>query len=159
MSGAEAVCLDVDGERFVVEPGAAFVFGRGDRTGVVGLDPNDMGISGRAGSLEWKWNVWWVTNVSTKRPLLLEVKAGGRPTVLEPGGHHAITTSTVTVLVPGAIFTHRIVVSVPRSYAGDLRQSASRTTTGTLPVDGPQLSSTDRDVLAALCEGYLASFA
>jgi hypothetical protein len=156
--GSSGVTVRVDGAPFPVTAAEPFVFGRDDAPGVVGLDGDDMGISARAGSVEWAWNVWWVANLSGKRPLLLEIRAGGRPLVIDPGHRHAVTCDRVTVLVPGAIFTHVLEVIVPGSYTRHLRQSGSRTSTGTLLPDGPPLTDVDYDVLTALCRGYLESF-
>jgi hypothetical protein len=157
----DEITLRLDGARYRVTPAAPFVFGRADIAGVaavVGLDEDDMGISGRAGTIEWAWNVWWVVNLSSKRPLLIETRRSGQPIVLEPRQRHAVTSERLTVLVPGAVFTHAIDVSVPRSYTRHLRQPALRTTTGTLTPHQIELSVDDRDVLTALCRGYLEPF-
>jgi hypothetical protein len=59
-------------EEFAVGTEGPFVFGRADAEDVVGLNPNDMGISAEAGSVECDGALWWVVNRSRKRPLLLD---------------------------------------------------------------------------------------
>jgi hypothetical protein len=81
----EAVCegstasMLVDGEEFALSENAAFVFRRADADGVVGLDPDDMGISAVAGSAEKVADLWWVMNRSRKRHLLLDLVGAATP--------------------------------------------------------------------------------
>lgn len=145
-------------EEFAVSASEPFVFGRCDGAGVVGLDANDMGISGVAGSVEAAWNAWWVVNQSTKRPLLLEHPSTPGQLHLAPGQRHAIMTDQLNVLVPGAIFTHALLVRMPDSYAADLRGGSGRLTSGTITGTAVTLSNRERDALAAVCAGYLESF-
>lgn len=148
--------VQVDGEDFPLGPSRGMVFGRASAAGVVGLDAGDMGISAVAGSVEWQWGVWWVVNLSRKRPLLLDTGSGGTPHQLECGERFAITTPHLTVLVAGAIFTHRIDVVVPE---GDLaRVEPAPPSSGTLPVHDLRLTERDKAVLAALLSGYLEDF-
>ena len=103
---AEAATVLVGGDEFDASPDQPFVFGRTDGEGVVGLDANDMGISTTAGSVEWIWGLWWLVNYSRKRRLLLDDGTGGQPQRLECGQRFAINVGRLTVLVPGAIYTH-----------------------------------------------------
>jgi hypothetical protein len=144
------------GEEFEVTPEQPFVFGRADSKGVVGLDATDMGISAIAGSVEWVWGLWWLINHSRKRRLLLDDGSGGQPQRLDCGQRFAINVSRLMVLVPGAIYTHRIEVVVPE---GDLaRIEGSRITSGTLTAGDLRLSERDKDVLVAMFSGYLEAF-
>ncbi|MGH3370106.1 MAG: hypothetical protein ACRDPR_08895 [Nocardioidaceae bacterium] len=62
----------IGGDTFEASPEQPLVFGRGGEPGVAGLDPRDMGISARAGSIECSMGVWWVINRSRTRRLLVE---------------------------------------------------------------------------------------
>jgi class 3 adenylate cyclase len=149
-----AASVVVDGEAFPVSPGRQLVFGRASAPGVLGLDGDDMGISATAGSIEWEWGVWWIVNRSRKRPLLLDTGSGS-PHRLDCGQRFAITAPRITVLVAGAIFTHRLDVTVPDA---DLNRDQELTGSGTLPVDNLQLTERDKQVLTALFSGYLEDF-
>lgn len=154
MTGESAVVIG--GERFEVHRDAGFVFGRIDGPGVLGLDANDMGISAVAGSIEWAWGVWWIVNLSRKRRLLIEREAGGAPQPLECSERLAVSVRPLAVLVPGAVYTHRIEVLVPETELA--RIPADRPTSGTLSAAGLSLSERDRDVLVAVFAGYLEEF-
>jgi hypothetical protein len=143
-------------EEFVVEAASPFIFGRSDGPGIVGLDPNDMGISGEAGSIEHEGGVWWVSNRSRKRRLLIDDGTTLQPRRLDRLMRHAITASTTTVLVPGAVYTHRLEVVLPDGAAAASR--SSRTTSGTLTADDLVLSNRDRAAVTALFMGYLLPF-
>lgn len=154
MTGTAAIVID--GERFEVQQDEAVVFGRADGDGIVGLDANDMGISAVAGSVEWSWGLWWVVNRSRKRRLLLDKGGGGAPQPLECSERFAISVRPLGVLVPGAIYTHRIEVLVPE---GDLaREAQERPTSGTMAAGGLSLSERDLDMLTAIFAGYLEEF-
>ncbi len=157
-SQSSSASVLIDGEEFEVSPAQAFVFGRVDGEGVVGLDAGDMGISAVAGSLESAWGVWWVVNQSTKRALILEHPTGPGQFRLAPGHRHALTSERMRVLVPGAIYTHVLEVVLPGDYAEELRGGNARLTTGTLTAAAVALSDRERDALAALCAGYLRAF-
>ena len=145
----------VDGEEFQLgeEP---FMFGRSDRDGVVGLDAGDMGISAVAGSVERLGGVWWVVNRSRKRRLLLELGAGTAPIPLGCGQRFAMSVPRLAVLVPGAIFTHRVEVAVPEGEVA--RVESDMPPSGTITVGDLVLSERDRDALVALLGGYLEVF-
>jgi hypothetical protein len=155
---AETASVLIAGEEFVVAPETPFVFGRADADGVVGLDSQDMGISAVAGSIEFRWRVWWLVNQSTKRFLRIEYPAGPAHVDLGPGHRQAITTDRLNVLVPGAIYTHVLEIVVPASYAAGLRGSSGRLTTGTLSGSDIGFSERERDALTALFSGYLEPF-
>jgi len=148
----------VGDEVFTACADVPFVFGRVDADGVVGLDANDMGVSAVAGSVELAWDVWWVVNQSAKRPLFLEHPAGPGHVRLAPGHRHAVMTTRINVLVPGAIFTHLLEVVLPSGYGSTLAAPPARLTTGTLAGGEVALSRRERDALVALFEGYLMPF-
>lgn len=146
----------IAGERFILSAERPFVFGRADGDGVVGLDASDMGISAEAGSVEKTWGMWWVVNRSRKRRLFLDEGGGGAHQRLDCGHRHAINVPRLSVLVPGAIYTHRLEVVVP---AADLaRFHAERPSAGTIPAAEARLSERELDVVVALMSGYLQDF-
>ncbi len=153
---SEAAMVLIGGEEFRVTSDQPFVFGRADGDSVVGLDANDMGISAIAGSVEWTWGLWWLVNHSRKRRLLLDDGTGGQPQRLECGQRFAINVGCLTVLIPGAIYTHRIEVVVPESDLA--RVDGSRMTSGTLVAGDLRLTERDKDVLVAMFSGYLEAF-
>lgn len=156
VAGSQTAVL-IGEERFDVEPGRPFVFGRRDDGDTVGLDPEDMGISAEAGSIEQDFGLWWVVNRSSKRRLLLELEPGLPPLRLACGDRHAITHTPLVVLVTGAVYTHRLEVHIPTGALAPLR-TASPVTSGTVTHADLGLSDRDRQVLTALCAGYLRPF-
>lgn len=151
----EAAIL-IANEEFVIRPTKPFVFGRASADGVVGLDPNDMGISAVAGSVEFAWGLWWIVNHSRKRQLLIDTQQGGTPQRLACGERYAVSVPRLSVLVPGAIYTHRLEVIVPEGSLA--RVQATAPSTGTITAGALTLSERDRDVVVALLSGYLESF-
>ncbi|MDQ4070384.1 MAG: hypothetical protein M3203_13085 [Actinomycetota bacterium] len=147
--------VSVQGRRIALCPGQPFFFGRDDRDGVVGLDPDDMGISAVAGSVEWDLGLWWVVNRSGKRPLLLDDGGGGVPQTLRCGQRHAVNVRRLSVLVRGAIRTHPITVEVPPEELACVPTTKGSSGTLTFDID---LSDRDRDVLVAMASGYLRDF-
>ena len=141
-------------EEFGLAQERPFVFGRADADGVVGLDANDMGISAEAGSVEWAWGMWWVVNRSRKRPLLLD-GGGGSCQPLACGQRHAIGVRRLSILVPGAIYTHRLEVAVPNADLA--RFQVDRPSSGTITGE-VTLHERERDVVVALLSGYLQEF-
>jgi hypothetical protein len=146
-----------DAGEFEASASTPFCFGRVGAEGVVGLDANDMGISATAGSIEVDGGWWWVVNLSKKRDLLVEEFAGTPPRRVEPRRRHAISTTPITVLVPGVIYTHRIQVAVPEAMLRLADEQRSLSTGTLLAGDLPMLDK-DRDVLTAMCIGYLRAF-
>ncbi len=153
---SEAATVLIGGDQFEVVPDRPFVFGRADDDAVVGLDANDMGISATAGSVEWNWGVWWLVNYSRKRRLLLDDGTGGQPQRLDCGQRFAINVGRLTVLVPGAIYTHRIEVIIPENDLA--RVEGTRITSGTLVAGNLRLNERDKDALVAMFSGYLEAF-
>ena len=148
--------VEVAGQRHLVAPSTPLVFGRSTAHADVGLDPDDMGISGRAGSIEWRTGAWWLVNLSGKRPLLLEQATGAQVRV-EKGTQVALTDAHRAVLVPGAIHTHRLELSVPEPGESPAAAIVAAET-GTITPGEVSLSTKDRTVLAALFGGYLRPF-
>ena len=153
---SEAATVLVGGEEFHVTPDQPFSFGRADGGGIVGLDATDMGISGRAGSVEWAWGLWWLLNHSRKRRLLMDDGTGGQPQRLECGQRFAINVTRLTVLVLGAIYTHRIEVLIPESELA--RVTGRQLSSGTLIADELRLSERDKDAVVAVFSGYFGGF-
>jgi AcrR family transcriptional regulator len=149
--------ISVGGENFTASAEHPFVFGRARDEGIVGLDPGDMGISAEAGSIQFELGLWWVLNRSQKRPLFLEPEPGSQPLRVRAGDRNAITKSQTVVLVPGAIYTHRIDVRIADSYASALQVPPS-SASGTITFGDIEFSERDRDALSALFSGYLRPF-
>jgi hypothetical protein len=140
-------------EEFAISPDRPFVFGRADADGVVGLDANDMGISAIAGSVRYESGFWWVVNLSHRCQLLLDDGPVGAPQRLDCGRRHAINAARLSVLVPGMIYTHRILVVVPVSQLACVEPA--RQSSGTLTAGDIWLSDRDRDALVATYCRYL----
>jgi hypothetical protein len=149
--------ISVGGENFTASVEHPFVFGRSRCEHIVGLDPGDMGISAEAGSIQFELGLWWVLNRSQKRPLFLEPEPGSQPLRVSAGDRIAITKSQTVVLVPGAIYTHRIDVRIDDRYASALRVATS-SGSGTITFGDVEFSERDRDALSALFSGYLRPF-
>jgi hypothetical protein len=156
MAGLEAEIL-VGGQIFTASPERPFVFGRSDNDPIVGLDPNDMGISAEAGSVEFELGLWWLLNRSRKRPLLLEPSPGSPPQRVVSGDRVPLTKVQTVVLVPGAVFTHRMDVHIPPECVANLKVSTTGTS-GTITFGDVALSERDLDALSALFSGYLRPF-
>jgi hypothetical protein len=125
--------------------------------GIVGLDPQDMGISARALAVECDQGIWWLANLSAKRNLLLDPGFGSALITLRPGQRHAIAVSPLGVLVPGAIFTHRLDVHVPEPWLA-LRRPSELGASGTIAGEELHLTKSDRAALAAVFSPLLRSW-
>ncbi len=145
------------GEHFAAVEGSPFVFGRADRESVTGLDPRDMGISAEAGSIEFQMGLWWVINRSRKRPILIEHSPGSSTVRLDAGERVPLTRAQTVVLVPGAIYTHRLDVHIPEDAISPLQVITSQDS-GTITLGEVVLSERDRDALSALLSGYLRAY-
>jgi hypothetical protein len=143
------------GREFLVTQDAPFRFGRADAEGVVGLDPTDMGISALAGTVELDAGYWWILNRSRKRPLFIDLGSGPELR-LDTGHRHAVNSTRLSVLVRGAILTHRLDVVLPETNLCRPLE-AGRQSSGTLTAD-IRLSDSDRDAVVALFAGYLEAF-
>ena len=159
------VVVEVDGQRFELDPGSPFTFGRDAAVCTLGLGvrPLDRGISRVAGSISHENGLWWITNRSTTRSLhVIDVDTGiGIPLPVAranwPAPVHPVA-KPLTILVTGEIRGHAISV---RASADDVP------VVGTLPatVDTvgtrkllPPLTDKQREALVALVEGYLLPF-
>lgn len=124
---------------------------------VVGLDPQDMGISARALAIEFDQGVWWLANLSAKRNLLLDPGYGSALITFRPGQRHAIAVSPLGVLVPGAIFTHRVDIHVPDASLA-MRRPSELGASGTIAGDDLHLTKSDRLALAAVFSPLLRAW-
>jgi hypothetical protein len=145
------------GQQFEADNDTPFVFGRTSNGPIVGLDDGDMGISAEAGSIEFQMGLWWVLNRSRKRPLFLEPSPGSPPTKIDAGDRVPITKAKTVVLVPGAIYTHRIDILISEEAVPRLHASETQTS-GTITFGDVVLSDRDRQALTALFSGYLRPF-
>jgi hypothetical protein len=127
---------------------------------IIGLDPQDMGISGRSLAVEFDQGVWWLTNLSTKRNLLLDPGYGSAMITLRPAQRHAVAVSPLGVLVPGAIFTHRLDVHVPDEALALVRsaEGANDGASGTITAEDLHLTESARQALAAVFSPLLRAW-
>jgi len=157
-AGERVVDLNVTvGEsRFELSPGETLTFGR-DPSCAVCLDPDDLGISRLAGSVESEGGTWWVFNRSTVRPLEAVDEIGIR-TIVAPGRRLAVV-GPLTVVVEGSVRRHALRVyaeasddsrSEPPVAPGDIRP--------TVTAAEVMINEQDRLALAALFSGYLETF-
>jgi hypothetical protein len=135
---------------YTLDPATPFVFGRSDVEGVVGLDPDDTGISRRAGQLAFR-NGWLLVNESMSRPLMVEFPRVVRRRPVAPGEDLHLSGPAL-VLVPGANLTHALEVTIPpepSSLTHAPRPAAQR------PTNMDLITQDDHLALIALGEGYL----
>ena len=151
MSGALRVV--VAGAQFDVPAGGSLTFGRGQGCTVV-LDPDDVGISRVAGSVQREGHAWWVTNHSASRPLAVVVRSGLR-SVLAPGRRLAVDHS-VTVVVEGQVRRHALQLLLP----DEPLPVTAEPPPGLRTDMGSDVTYTDDDrrALVALFAGYLLEF-
>lgn len=126
-----------------------FTFGRA-ATCTVCLDPDDVGISRLAGSIEADGGTWWVVNRSARRALVVVDEFGFR-NVLPPGRRYAVE-GRVRVVVDGSSGSHELDIRGPaRNSTNDVAASGVPTAVG----EGVIVSPEDRAALVALFAGYL----
>jgi hypothetical protein len=155
--GSPPATVAVAGVEHELTVGKSFTFGRA-RSCDVCLDPNDVGISRRAGSIDCVERVWFVTNLSSSRPVSAIDPVGFR-TVLAPGRRMAVD-GKLSVVVEGQIRRHELVVSAPGAgeppvVAGDTGEDEG------VPTEmggNVTYSNEDRRALVALFAGYLQPF-
>lgn len=158
MAGEPGAAGDVvvarPGERHQLQPGQVYTFGRAPScTGR--LDPNDLGISRIAGSIEHHGGAWWVHNRSTVRPLTVVDDVGIR-TVVAPGRQVGVV-GEVTVVVEGALRRHAITVTAEAPPGpGEALDTGDPRPTATAA--GVVINDQDRRALVSLFSGYLEPF-
>lgn len=170
IQGVTDVLVCVGDDRLIATTERSLVFGRADvpaagaagpapadSLGVIGLDPQDMGISARALAIEFDQGVWWLANLSAKRNLLLDAGYGSALITFRPGQRHAIAVSPLGVLVPGAIFTHRVDIHVPEAALA-LRRPGEFAASGTIAGDELHLTESDRAALVAVFSPLLRAW-
>jgi hypothetical protein len=159
---ARAATVTVAGVRHDLVAGQSFVFGRVESCDAC-LDPADVGISRRAGSIDCIDRVWFVTNRSGSRPLSVVDPVGLR-SVLAPGRCMAVD-GRLSVVVEGQIRRHELVITAPD--VGELTPDAAATEPEGdgegegVPTEmggGVTYNDKDRRALVALFTGYLEPF-
>jgi hypothetical protein len=149
-----AVTVTVDGTAHAV-PETGLSFGR-DETCDLTLDPDDVGISRRAGSIEREAGTWWLVNRSGSRPLSVIDELGLR-SLLAPGRRAALE-APVTVIVEGSQSEHALAVRVPRLETPAETAVASEAGLLTAVGVGVLVNDADRLALVALFAGYLQDY-
>ena len=139
--------------RWEVSVDSPLTFGRAESCTIC-LDPDDLGISRYAGSVEYQAGTWWLTNRSNTR-LLMVVSERGLAMKLEPGRRVAVD-EPLAVEVHGSIRRHALQIRPPEELAPPPLGSPP----GDLRTVGAEVVYSDRDrmALAALFEGYLLPF-
>ena len=158
MEGATTtITIGLGSKKLDVAEGEEVTFGRSQRTTLC-LDPNDLGISRVAGSLESDAGVWWLVNKSTSRPLEVVDDVGIR-TVLPPGRRMAVT-GPLTVVVEGAMRRHALTVDLPDGA----QELLARGPFPSLQIEGNptradvSITPAEKLALVALFSGYLEPF-
>jgi hypothetical protein len=141
--------------RWPVEPGAPFRFGRLDGEGVIGLDAYDVGISRIAGEVRVDEAGVWTANLSTTRPLWLDVGAG-HLSLLRPGQRQVLSGLGALVVVRGEIREHHLEVVTGASEIDQPPVAAEVPGPRTLvPADLVSLTDAERDAVVAVVADYL----
>jgi hypothetical protein len=150
--------VTVAGVQHELGAGHTFTFGRAESCDAC-LDPTDVGISRRAGSIDCIDRVWFVTNRSSSRPLSAIDPVGFR-TVLAPGRRMAVD-GRLSIVVEGQIRRHELVITAPGAGEVDLDTTSLGPDDEGLPTEmggGVTYSDKDRQALVALFAGYLQPF-
>lgn len=122
--------------------------------GIVGLDPDDNGISRLAATIELGEDGCVIRNRSRKTSLYLIPEAATQPLVLRPGERFLITRA-IGAEIRGLIRTHRIDMLVAPSE----RQTRTATVAGAPTfVATINYSEADLDALTAMFCGFLRPF-
>jgi hypothetical protein len=135
-------------ELTAVDSEKEFTFGRAE-TCTVCLNPDDIGISRLAGSIEADGGTWWVVNRSTTRQLAVIDEFGFR-NVLPPGRRYAVE-GRVRVVIDGSHGSHELDISGPVRLVPTVSVPGESTAIGA----GVMVSQEDRLALVALFAGYL----
>jgi hypothetical protein len=132
---------------------AALTFGRA-RDCDICLDPEDVGISRRAGVVEFDNGTWWVRNSSSTRPMSIVDDLGFR-SVLGPGRRAAVE-STVRVLVDGSQGKpHSILIEPVGTPARTVSALPEAPGVPTAVGEEVLISEADRLAMVALFAGYI----
>lgn len=150
----DSAAVTLGESRFPVAAGEVFTFGR-DSSCTACLDPDDLGISRLAGSVEHEAGTWWILNRSTVRPFEAVNQTGIR-TLVEPGRRIAVT-GRLTIVVDGEIRRHALVVEAGTGLRGaPVEAPADIRPTST--AEDVVINERDRMALVALFSGYLEPF-
>jgi hypothetical protein len=153
---SDLAVVTVGEQRFELTTADALTFGR-DPSCSVCLDPDDLGISRLAGSIERDESTWWVVNRSSSRPLEVVDEIGIR-TLLAPGRRLA-AQGPLTVVVEGSTRRHALAVDPAASSDGPAplggRPDDIRPTVTAAEV---VINDQDRLALVAIFAGYLEPF-
>jgi hypothetical protein len=153
--GVQAVVTVTD-VRYELGAADSLTFGR-DPSCSVCLDPDDLGISRLAGSIERDDANWWVINRSSGRPLEVVDEIGIR-TLLAPGRRLAVV-GPLTVVVEGSVRRHALAVDPVEAAAGPTGPGARPDDIRpTVTASEVVINDQDRLALVALFAGYLEPF-
>jgi hypothetical protein len=151
----QCVVVVTGGERHALTAVEALTFGRATSCTVC-LDPDDLGISRLAGSVEHGAGTWWVCNRSAVRAFTVVDDLGIR-TVVPPGRRIAVT-GPVTVIVEGSARRHALEVRADGGAHEDMRRLGEDDLSPTSAAGEVLISELDRLALVALFARYLETF-
>src|SRR3954447_2763055 len=139
--------------RWRVAPTDSLTFGRSSECTVC-FDPDDSGVSRKAGEVQSVRGIWWVINRSRSRTLSV-IDGLGLRKVLAPGQRLPVD-EPVWVVTDGNRGTHRLRLERP-GHPGASADTSSEISTGVETAIGAQVVITDddRDAMVALFAEYL----
>lgn len=148
---APAVWVEIGGNVYSLADGQRITFGR-SRHCTVCLDPEDQYISRLAGTIESDRGIWWVSNMSSSRPLAIIDDFGFR-SVLPPRRRTA-AENTKQIVVDGTNGRHRLTVTLAEARGAEPQppQPAGPSTANATEV---LFTATDRLALVAMFAEYL----
>jgi hypothetical protein len=145
--------------RWRLDPADSLTFGRSGECTVC-FDPDDSGVSRKAGEVQSVRGIWWVINRSRSRTLSVIDNLGLRK-VLAPGQRLPVD-EPVWVVADGNRGTHRLRLEQPgrpspSTTAATPAETSSEIVTGVETAVGAQVVITDddRDAMVALFAEYL----
>jgi hypothetical protein len=143
--------VGIDGDEVTLSSGQRLTFGRA-RECTVCLDPEDVGISRVAGTIEFDRGGWWVANNSASRPLSIVDDLGLRSVL--PPRRRASLEAPAQIIVDGQKGRHTVRVVVEHDWAEP--QDATLPAGASTAVGAEVLvSDLDRLAMVALFAGYL----
>lgn len=152
---SDGVVVTVGHQRWELAPADQLSFGR-DPSCTVCLDPDDLGISRLAGSVEQEAATWWVLNRSGVRALQIVDEVGIR-TVVAPGRRIAVV-GPLTIVVEGTVRRHALDVTPSSPAAATSAAPAGDDRRPTVTASEVVINDQDRLALVAVFAGYLEPF-
>ncbi|TDD95130.1 FHA domain-containing protein [Actinomadura rubrisoli] len=151
--------ITFNGDHYLATETDPVTFGR-DIGCTICLDPEDTGISRRAGTVRWENGIWWLVNDSRSRPLIVSDDRAPR-NVLPRQRRHPLDVVT-RVIVDGRPNQHvdgrrnqHILIVTPQGNSDAHLSDGEPPGPPTVSGLNVRLSDDDRQALAALLENYM----